>query len=104
MGKFKEKLNFVCTVCRGNAFCCGIIVIPPLNFSTSKKWGSPNKKDEVSRRTDWRITKDVNNDFIKLMAGNGVSEFSPSGSTANTTLVVFGRGNGSKDKMVTWCF
>lgn len=101
MGKFKEKLNFVCTFCKGNAFCCGIIVIPPLNFSTSKKTGSPNK-DEVSWRTDWCITKDVNNDLIKLMAGEDASEYSPpSGSTANTTFVVFGRGNRSRDKMFT---
>jgi hypothetical protein len=103
MGKFKEKLNLVCTVCRGNAFCCGIIVIPPLNFNTSKKWGSPNK-DDVSWRTDWRITKDVNNDLIKLMAGKDISGCPPSGSTANTTFVLFGPGKGSKDKIFTCIF
>jgi len=101
MEKFKVKLNSVCTVCRGNTLCCGMIVIPPLNFSTSKTEGTPNK-DVVSRRYDWRITKYLNDALIKLMAAADISEYLPSGSTANTTFVMFDRGKRSTDKMTTW--
>lgn len=100
MEKFKVKLNNVCTACRGNTLCCGMIVIPPLNFSTSKKEGTPNK-DVVSWRYDWRITKYLNDALIKLMEAVDISEFLSSGSTANTTFVLFIRGKRSRDKMTT---
>ena len=77
-----------------------MIVIPPLNFSTSKTEGTPNK-NVVSWRYDWRITRYLNDALIKLMAAADISEYLPSGSTANTTFVVFDRGKGSRDKMIT---
>lgn len=101
MEKFKVKLNSVCTVCRGNAFCCGIIVMPPLNFSTWKKEGVPNK-DGVSWRFNRPITKYLNVSLIKLMEAGDISEYFPSGSTANTTFVIIDAGKGSRDKIFTW--
>lgn len=100
MEKFKVKLNNACTVCKGNTLCCGTIVIPPLNFSTSKLEGALNK-DVVSWRYDWRITRYLNDALIKLIAAADISEYLPSGSTANTTFVLFDSGKGSRDRMIT---
>lgn len=96
------KLNDTCGLCRRNAGCLGIKVIPPLNFSTSKEKGFPNK-DEVSLRTVWPEIRDSKDDFIKLAEAEGVPEYLLTGSTANSTLVMFDPERGSSDNMVT-CF
>lgn len=81
MEKSKVKLKRICTFCIRNAFWSGLVVIPPLNFTTSKKEGSPNK-DGVKCRYDIRVTKETKEALIKLRVV-------ASDSTANTTFVVF---------------
>lgn len=98
--KMRVKLKRICTFCRRNAFCGGLIVIPPGNFSTSKEKGSPN--NDTVRRRGYCWTRDTKEPLIKLWVVEETLEFFSSGSTAKTTLVLFDPGTGSKERISTW--
>ena len=98
--KFKVKLNGICTFCKRNALCGGIIVIPPGNLSTSKEDASPNK-DLVSSRDESFTTKDTKEPLIRLWSVDDIFESFSSGSTPNTTFVLFDPAKGSRDRITT---
>lgn len=71
-----------------NPLCLGLTVIPPLNFSTSKEKGSPNKV-AVKCRADWPVITASNSDRTKLRAVREILPFFTSESTAKMTSVIF---------------
>jgi hypothetical protein len=81
------KLKRSWAFCRGNIGWGGITVIPPGNFSTSKKNGSPNK-DSVKRKDNCFWTRVSKAALIRLSISAGILEFSFSGSMAKITIVL----------------
>ena len=76
------------------------MVIPPGNFSTSKRNVGPNK--DVFKRNDWYVTRYTKVSLIKLSeVVNNFDDFGY-GSTPNTTLVTFDPAKDSRDKITTW--
>lgn len=99
--KFKVKLKWNCWFCMRNALCVGLTVIPPLNFSTSKDKGSPNKDAVVKRRFDWWTSIDSKLALTKLWAVGETLIVLTSESTAKITVVVFDPTEVSKDIIST---
>lgn len=85
----------------GNPLCLGLTVIPPLNFSTSKEKGSPNK-GVVKCRADRPVITVSNSDQTKLRAVRETLPFFTSESTAKMTSVMFVPAIFSND-IITTC-
>lgn len=101
MEKFKVKLKVICTFWRRNAFCGGIIVIPPGNSRTWKKDVFPNS-DVVKCSVVCLITNDWKYDLIMLRPVRGMVESGLYGKTAKTVFDQFDRPKG-KIEMITTC-
>lgn len=56
----------------------------------------------MSWRIDDCITKDSKDDLIKLAVAEDILEYLSSGSTANSTFVMFDPDKGSRDSITTW--
>jgi hypothetical protein len=95
------KLKRSWAFCRGNIGWGGITVIPPGNFSTSKKNGSPNK-DSVKRKDNCFWTRVSKAALIRLSISAGILEFSFSGSMAKITIVLLRSPKRSSANTTTW--
>lgn len=98
--KMRVKLKRICTFCRRNALCGGLMVMPPGNFSTSKEDGSPN--NDAFRRRGYCWTRDTKEALIKLWIVEETLVFFSSGSTAKTTVVMFDPDTGFRERISTW--